>query len=85
MSEQAQSNQILLVNSELSKQVISEYDLLRVLNIERNCLDELRYKRDFPVVCLNRSNRVYLLKDVLGWLEGHRGYTQRGVAGRSQA
>jgi len=85
MSEQTQSNQILVVNSELSKQVISEYDLLRVLNIERSCLDELRYKHDFPVVCLNRANRVYLLRDILGWMERHKGYTQRGVAGRSEA
>ena len=85
MSEQAQSNQILVVNSELSKHVISEFDLLRVLNMEQSTLNVLRYHGDFPVVYLNQRNRVYLIKDLLAYLESRRGYIQRKATKRSEA
>ena len=75
----------LLVSSELSKHVISEVDLLRVLNIEQTTLNALRYSGDFPVVYLNQRNRVYLIKDLLGWLESHKGYIQRRVVKHSEA
>ena len=83
MSGQTQSHHLLVVNSELSKHVISEYDLLRILNMERPALDKLRWGGDFPVVYLSRSNRVYLVKDLLDWLESHKGYKLRGTAKRS--
>jgi hypothetical protein len=58
---------------------------LRVLNIEQSVLSGLRYKGEFPVVYLNNRNRVYLVKDILGWLENHKGYTQRRIAKHSEA
>lgn len=85
MNEQTQSSHNLVVNSELSKWVISEFDLLRLLNIEQATLTALRYKGDFPVVYLNQRNRVYLIKDILGYLETHKGYIQRRVAKHSEA
>ena len=84
MSEGTQSNQVLVVNSELSKHVISEYDLLRILNIEQSVLRVLRYRGDFPVVTLNTHNRVYLIKDILAWMETHKGYALRNIPKHSE-
>jgi len=84
MSEETKSHHLLVVNSELSKHVISEYDLLRILNMEQGALSRLRHQGDFPVVCLNRNNRVYLIKDVLAWMDSHKGYRLRGIAERSE-
>lgn len=75
----------LLVNSEISKHVISEIDLLKVLNIEQSTLNALRYSGDFPVIYLNQRNRVYLVEDVLDWLKSHGGAIRRKTAKRSEA
>ena len=67
MPEQTQ-----VTHSELSKHVISEVDLLNMLNVELPVLNQLRLEKGFPVVRLNNRNRVYLVKDIVGWLEAHR-------------
>ncbi len=67
MPEQTQVN-----HSELSKHVISEVDLLAVLNVELPVLNDCRLEKGFPVVRLNQRNRVYLIEDIVGWLKEHR-------------
>jgi hypothetical protein len=56
--------------------VLSEVDLLELLNIEKPTLDALRQDEGFPFIRLNRKNRAYLVADVLGWLEQHRRNTE---------
>jgi len=58
--------------SALSKHVISEVDLLNILNVELPVLNQLRLEKGFPVVRLNQRNRVYLVEDIVGWLKEHR-------------
>jgi len=53
----------------LEEAVLSEADLLELLGIDRKTLDDLRREKDFPFVRLTTRTRVYLAKDVLGWLE----------------
>jgi nucleoside-triphosphatase THEP1 len=65
-------NQNQVTNSRLQEFIISEIDLLAVLNIEQSTLNELRLEKAFPVIRLNGRNRVYLIKDVVGWLESHK-------------
>ena len=65
-------NQNQVTNSRLQEFIISEIDLLAVLNIEQSTLNELRLEKAFPVIRLNNRNRVYLIKDVVGWLESHK-------------
>ena len=65
-------NQNQATNSKLQESVISEIDLLAVLNIEQSTLNELRLEKSFPVIRLNGRNRVYLIRDVVGWLESHK-------------
>ncbi len=53
----------------LRDQVLSEVDLMELLNIEQSVLDNLRLERGFPYVRLNVKRRVYLTDEVLGWLK----------------
>jgi len=53
----------------LEEAVLSEADLLELLGIDKKTLDDLRREKDFPFVRLTTRARVYLAKDVLGWLE----------------
>ena len=56
----------------LKDQVISEVDLLELLNVEQPTLDRLRREKDFPYIRLNAKCRVYLADEVLGWLKQYR-------------
>lgn len=53
----------------LEEAVLSEADLLELLGIDKGTLDDLRREKSFPVVRLTTRTRVYLAKDILGWLE----------------
>jgi len=53
----------------LEEAVLSEADLLELLGIDKKTLDDLRREKDFPFVRLTTRTRVYLAKEVLGWLE----------------
>ena len=54
------------------REIISEEELLRILDISKDTLDKLRNKKGFPYVALTRTNRVYLTEDVHFWLERNR-------------
>ena len=53
----------------LEEAVLSEADLLELLGIDKGTLDDLRREKGFPAVRLTTRTRVYLAKDILGWLE----------------
>ena len=55
----------------LSQEVLSEVDLLELLNIDKVTLDALRREKEFPYARLNLRNRVYISSDVLLWLQNH--------------
>ena len=54
------------------KEIISEGDLLRILDVSKDTLDKLRDRKGFPYVTLTRTNRVHLAQDVHFWLERNR-------------
>jgi len=56
----------------LRDQVLSEVDLLELLNIEKVTLDGLRLQKALPCVRLTTKCRVYLAEDILDWLKQHR-------------
>jgi translation initiation factor RLI1 len=70
-NQSQQSN--LVVNTALAKDVISEFDLLRLLNINQTTLRGLYLDKGFPVVRLTVQSRVYLIDDVLAWLKSYKG------------
>jgi len=53
----------------LSDQVISEVNLLELLNVEQPVLDNLRREKNFPCIRLNNRSRVYMTDKVLEWLK----------------
>ena len=67
-----------VVGNELSRQAISELDLLTTLNIGYETLGRLRRGKGFPVVYLDQRNRVYLVDEVVAWLKRNRGVKQDG-------
>lgn len=68
MSEN-QSSEQMLIHPELSKNVISEADLALLLNVTPEVIGELRRNEGLPVVFLNKRNRIYLVPDILQWLQ----------------
>ena len=51
------------------QEIISEKDLLEVLNIKKSALYRLR-KKGLPYAGLSKTQRVYLVESLLLWLEG---------------
>ena len=56
----------------LKSQVLSEVELLEMLNVEQPTLDKLRREKDFPYIRLSSRCRVYLGEEVLDWLKKNR-------------
>ena len=52
--------------------VLTEKELLDLLGTTRNALDRLRRDCKLPFCQISRTNRVYLVRDVLDFIERHR-------------
>jgi len=50
------------------KGLIREPDLLKMLDLTRAQLDELRLNQGFPFVAVNKTTRVYFESSVRAWL-----------------
>jgi nucleoside-triphosphatase THEP1 len=59
----------MAINQKLAEVVISEVDLLETLNLELKHLSVLRLQKGLPYVRLNSRNRVYLLSEIVVWLQ----------------
>lgn len=49
--------------------VMSEADVMNRLDLTKKQLDHLRWNKSFPCVQLSRTTRVYLIEDVLDFIE----------------
>ena len=52
--------------------ILTEKELLELLGIKRSALDDLRYRHKFPFCKISNTNRIYLVKDVLDFIERKR-------------
>ena len=52
--------------------ILTEKELLELLGIKRSALDDLRYRHKFPFCKISNTNRIYLVKDVLDFIESKR-------------
>ena len=52
--------------------ILTEKELLELLGIKRSALDDLRYRQKFPFCKISNTNRIYLVKDVLDFIESKR-------------
>ena len=52
--------------------ILTEKELLDLLGIKKSALDDLRYRHRMPFCKISSTNRIYLVKDVLGFIESRR-------------
>ena len=55
--------------NKLEQNVLSEEELLVRLGLTKKQLDHLRWQKEFPAVHLSRTVRVYVIEDVLDYIE----------------
>ena len=54
------------------EKILTEKELLELLGIKRSALDDLRYKKQLPFCKISNTNRIYLVKDVIEFIESRR-------------
>ena len=54
------------------EKILTERELLELLGIKRSALDDLRHKKQLPFCKISNTNRIYLVKDVIEFIEGRR-------------
>jgi hypothetical protein len=52
--------------------ILTEKELLELLGIKKSALDDLRYRHKLPFCKISNTNRIYLVKDVLDFIESKR-------------
>lgn len=52
--------------------ILTEKELIELLGIKKSALDDLRYKRRLPFCKISSTNRIYLVKDLLDFIESKR-------------
>ena len=58
--------------------ILTEKELLELLGIKRSALDDLRYRHRLPFCKISNTNRIYLVKDVLDFIESKRLILNKG-------
>lgn len=58
--------------SDLLQGMLTEAEMLKLLNIKPSELTNLRLAKGLPFVKISTRSRVYLEDDVLNWLKIHR-------------
>ena len=54
------------------EKILTEKELLELLGIKRSALDDLRHKKQLPFCKISNTNRIYLVKDVIEFIESRR-------------
>ncbi len=59
--------------------ILTEKEVIDLLGVKRGTLDTFRYKSHLPFCRLTDRCRIYLVKDVLEFIKGHRVILNRGT------
>ena len=54
------------------EKILTEKELIELLGIKRSALDDLRHKKQLPFCKISNTNRIYLVKDVIEFIESRR-------------
>ena len=49
-----------------------EEELMKLLDVNKQALDNLRYKEQLPFIKVTKTTRLYLEKDIMEWLVERR-------------
>ena len=52
--------------------ILTEIELIELLGIKKSALADLRYRHKLPFCKISSTNRIYLVKDVLDFIESKR-------------
>ena len=52
--------------------ILTEKELIELLGIKKSALSEFRHKHKLPFCSISRTNRIYLVQDVLNFIESKR-------------
>jgi predicted DNA-binding transcriptional regulator AlpA len=63
---------------EKGDRLITEAELLKVLDLKKSDLDNLRREKGFPFVKFSQRKRAYFLSDVMEWAKKHRVTPEEG-------
>jgi len=58
--------------------ILTEKELIDLLGIKKSALDDLRYRHRLPFCKISNTNRIYLVKDVLDFIESKRLILNKG-------
>jgi len=61
------------------EKILTEKELLELLGIKRSALDDLRHKKQLPFCRISNTNRIYLVKDVIEFIESKRMVLNRNI------
>ncbi len=54
------------------EKILTEKELLQLLGVKRSALDDMRHKKQLPFCKISNTNRIYLVKDVIEFIESRR-------------
>jgi predicted DNA-binding transcriptional regulator AlpA len=54
------------------EKILTEKELIELLGIKRSALDDMRHKKQLPFCKISNTNRIYLVKDVIDFIESRR-------------
>ncbi len=54
------------------ERILTEKELLELLGVKRSALDDMRHKKQLPFCKISNTNRIYLVKDVIEFIESRR-------------
>ena len=66
--------------SEMLKGMVTEGELLKLMNLKPSELSYLRREKGMPFVRLSKSKRVYLEEDLMAWFRKNR-YSEMSGSG----
>ena len=52
--------------------ILTEKELIELLGIKKSALNEFRHKHQLPFCKISRTNRIYLVRDVLDFIASKR-------------
>jgi hypothetical protein len=58
--------------------ILTEQELIDLLGLKKSALSELRYKHQLPFCKITNTNRIYLVPDILYFIQSKRMVLNRG-------
>ncbi len=59
-------------------EILTERELIDLLGIKKSALDDFRYNQLLPFCRISKTNRIYIVRDVLDFIKSKRIILNRG-------